>query len=364
MVFDHAGRLDRLRSRFAAFSLDSLLVSKRENIYYLSGFTGGESLLLVTADRAFLITDFRYREQAEEELAPGCELRLRSSASPAPAAAALVREGRCRRVGFEEEDLSRAAHGRLEDELSARRLLPAGRLVTDLRVIKDPAEISLLRESAARSVRVFSRFREAARPGRAEDVLARRLAAAFYRAGGEPAFPPIVAAAAHSSHPHAVPSPRRLRRGEICLVDLGGRWSFYNSDLTRTLVAGEFPRRFKTVYRAVLSAQEKAIRAVRPGARVAEIDRLARGVLQKRGYGEFFGHSLGHGVGLEVHERPAASSRSGEVLKEGMVFTVEPGVYIPGWGGVRIEDTVLVTSAGSEVLTAAPKSLESCRLEW
>ncbi len=363
MDFDHPGRLQKLRGRMAASSLDSLLVSGRENVYYFSGFTGGESLLLVKEERAFLITDFRYREQAQEELAPGCELRLRS-ASAAAAVSSVAREARLRRIGFEEEQLSWAAHGRLEAKLPGKRLIPAGNLISGLRMVKEPGEIDRIRESARRTVRVLSRFQGTIKPGRTEKSLARRLAADFYRAGGEPAFDPIVAASAHSSHPHAVPSDRRLRRGEICLVDLGGRWGLYNCDLTRTLAGGTCPRRFRTVYRAVLAAQEKAIGAVRPGVRASEIDRRARGCLKERGLEGYFGHGLGHGVGLEVHERPAVNRRSREVLREGMVFTIEPGVYIPGWGGVRIEDTVLVTASGCEVLTPAPKTLESCRLEW
>ncbi len=364
MIFDHSGRIRRLRSRLAESSLDSILLGKRENVYYFSGFAGGDSLLLVTENSVFLISDFRYREQAEEELVTGCELRLRLSASLTDAAADLVREERLRRIGFEEEDISWAAWRRLRDRLSGKRLSPAGKLAGDLRVIKDPDEISSLRIAAGRTVRVLGRVRGSVRPGMSEADLARRLSAEFYRAGGEPAFPPIAAAGDHSSHPHAAASGSRFNRGEICLLDLGGKWHGYNADLTRTLVGGEFPRRFKTVYRAVLAAQKTALRAVRPGVRASELDGLARGYLADRGYGEYFGHGLGHGVGLEVHERPSVSSRSGEVLEEGMVFTVEPGVYIPGWGGIRIEDTVLVTAEGCEILTAAPKNLESCLLEW
>lgn len=363
MDFDHPGRLKKLRGRMAASSLDSLLVSGRENVYYFSGFTGGESPLLVGEERVVLITDFRYREQAEEELVPGCEVRLRS-ASWAEAVSSLAREAGFRRIGFEEDGLGWAAHEQLEAKLPGKKLIPAGNLITALRMVKEPAELGLIRSASKRTVRILSRIRSSARPGMAEDGLASRLAAAFCRAGGEPAFDPIVAAGAHSSHPHAVPSDRKLRRGEICLIDLGGRWGLYNCDLTRTLAGGTYPRRFKTIYRAVLAAQERAIGAVRPGVRTSEIDRLARAGLNAGGLGEYFGHGLGHGVGLSVHERPAINSRSEEILMEGMVFTVEPGVYIPGWGGVRIEDTVLVTAGGCEVLTPAPKTLESCRLEW
>jgi len=364
MDFDRAARLAKVRLRMASASLDALLISERENVYYFSGFTGGESLLLVTGERAFLVTDFRYRQQAEEELAAGCEPRPRSSASAAAAVAALVRAEKIRRFGFEEENLSRAAHGRLEAKLSGEKMIAAGILISGPRMVKEPGEIDLIRSAGERTVRILSRFREAIRPGITEDASARRLAAAFYRAGGEPAFDPIVAAGSHSSHPHAVPSARRLERKGICLLDLGGRWNYYNCDLTRTLVGGGYPRRFKTVYRAVLSAQRRAIRAVRPGRRASEIDSRARDYLDERGLGEYFGHGLGHGVGLSVHERPALNRRSEEILQVGMVFTVEPGVYIPGWGGVRIEDTVLVTEDGCRALTPAPKSLESCRLEW
>lgn len=364
MVFDYFGRCRRLRSAFAGLSLDSLLISKKENIYYLSGFTGDDSLLLITGDQSFLITDFRYREQAEKELFPGCELRLRSSSPLATAAADLIREARLQRVGFEAEYLSWAAHRRLKERFSGGRLLPAGQLVGDLRVIKEPGEIARLREACARTVRVFNRFRDSLVPGRTEAFLAGVLSAAFYQAGGEPAFDPITAVGENSSQPHAAVSDRRFQPGEIFLVDLGGRWDFYNSDLTRTLVGGTFPRRFKTVYRAVLSAQKQAIRSIHPGVSAAEVDRVARGSLEGKGWGEYFGHSLGHGVGLEVHERPAISPGSREVLKEGMVLTVEPGVYLPGWGGIRIEDTVLVTADGCEILTTTPKTLESCLLKW
>ncbi len=364
MEFDHPARLRRLRSRLADHSLDGLLVAGGESIYYLSGFSGSDSLLLVTGDRAVLVTDFRYREQAEEELAPGCEPRLRSSAPLIAEAAALIRERGLDRIGVEEDRLSWAAYRRLEEELSGKRLVAAGRRLSELRMIKDPAEISRIRNSAVRTGRILTRFRDCLKPGRSESSFSRRLAAAFYRAGGSPAFAPIVAAGAHSSHPHAAATDRRIGEEGICLVDLGGKWSFYNADLTRTLVGGSYPRRFKTVYRAVLAAQETALRAIRPGVRADAVDRAAREVLAEKGYGEYFGHGLGHGIGLEVHEPPAVNARSREILREGMVITVEPGVYLPGWGGIRIEDTVLVTAGGCQVLTSVPKTLESCLLKW
>ncbi len=364
MPFNHPGRMARLRGRMTGAGLDAILISRPEDVYYLSGFTGGESPLLVALDRAFLITDSRYREQAEEELFSSCEPRLRSASSLAVTVSGLIRQARLRWIGFEEDNLSWSTWRRLEEKLPGVRLIPAEDLVTGLRMIKDPEEIALIREAGARTVRIFSRFRRRISAGTAEEKLARRLSAAFFPSGGEPAFEPIVAAGAHSSQPHAVSSSRPLRSGEICLIDLGGRWNFYNSDMTRTLVGGKYPPRFKTIYRAVLAAQEAAIRSVRPGVRASDLDRRAREVLGEKGYGEHFNHGLGHGVGLEVHERPRINRRSRDKLQEGMVLTVEPGVYLPGWGGIRVEDTVLVTADGCEVLTPAPKTLESCLGEW
>ncbi|MFH1038483.1 MAG: Xaa-Pro peptidase family protein [PVC group bacterium] len=363
MTFDHAVRLEKIRKSFRSRSLDSILISGKENIYYLSGFTGADSWLLIAGNRSFLITDFRYREQAEAEVAPMCETRERSAGSLAAAVAGLCRELRLRRIGCEEHRLSCADFRRLQKELGGRELLPAGPRVENLRMIKDPEEIALLRQSGRRTARLLGRAAKAEAEGLTETALAARLSAGFLKQGGQAAFPPIVAGGSRSSRPHAAPSDFPLRAGMILLVDLGGRWEFYNADMTRTFVLGDFPRRFKSIYRAVLSAQKRALAAIRPGMRASLIDKSARDFLARKGYGSSFGHSLGHGVGLEVHEGPAISAASREVLAEGMVFTVEPGVYIPGWGGIRIEDTVLVTAAGCEILTDCPRDLGSCCLE-
>ena len=359
MKFDYQSRLKKLRLRMTRHRLDGFLVAGKKNIYYLSGFLGDDSWLLVTSERALLITDFRFREQAQKTLAPGYELQVRSSEPLNSKAAGLCREIALKKIGFEEHHLNYGEFSRLKKLLRKRELRPAGELVEELRMVKDLTEIDLLRESARRTVRVLKEEIKTLRSKMTEADLSRRITIDILKDGGTPAFPPIVAAAAHGSQPHALPSSRRLGPGMMVLIDLGAGIEAYMSDMTRTFVWGEYPRRFKTIYRAVLGAQKKALRALRPGVPASAIDREARSYLEKRGYGSYFGHGLGHGVGLEVHEKPTISANSRDVLKEGMVFTVEPGVYIPGWGGIRIEDTVLVTDDGCEILTEYPKNLES-----
>jgi len=339
--------------------LDGFLVVGKKNIYYLSGFFGDDSWLLVTSERALLITDFRFREQAKETLDPAYEVRVRTRESLSDKAAVLCRELYLKKIGFEERHLNCDSFFNLKKALRKRELRPVGDPVEELRMIKDSEEIELLCGAARMTSRVLGMVLRGVTPELTEFELAGRITIGMLRDGGAPAFPPIVAAGAHSSQPHAVASHHSIGEGSALLIDLGRESENYNSDMTRTFVLHNFPRRFKTIYRAVLSAQKKALRVIRPGVRASLVDGAARGYLEERGYGSYFGHSLGHGIGLEVHERPLIGARSADILKEGMVFTVEPGVYIPGWGGVRIEDTVLVTKEGCEILTDFTKSLDS-----
>jgi len=359
MIFDYQSRLKKLRRRLVRRRLDGFLAVSKKNIYYLSGFSGDDSWLLITATRAFLITDFRFREQAQNTLTPECEVRLRTPESLSDTAAVLCREFSLKRIGFEERHLNCDSFARLKKYLRGRELRPVGEPVEELRMIKDPVEIELLRGSARMTSHALGMVMRGVTPELTESDLAGKITIGMLRDGGAPAFPPIVASGAHSSQPHAVALCHSIGEESVLLIDLGVESANYNSDMTRTFVLGNFPRRFKTIYRAVLSAQKQAIGAIRPGVQASLIDGAARGYLEKRGYGSYFGHSLGHGVGLEVHERPSIGARSADILKEGMVFTVEPGVYIPGWGGIRIEDTVLVTENGYEILTEYPKDLDS-----
>jgi Xaa-Pro aminopeptidase len=359
MKFDHQSRLKKLRRGLVRRRLDGFLSVGRENIYYLCGFSGVDSWLLITAEREILITDFRFQEQADAILPPECEVSLRTRKSLSAKAVELCRDLSLKKIGFEERHLSYGEFYCLKKALRSRELMPVGELVEALRMMKDPEEIILLRRSARMTTRVLSMVMKGLTPSLTEFDVAGRINIGLLRDGGRSAFPPIVAAGTRSSQPHAVASYNSIGVGNVLLIDMGAESEVYNSDMTRTFVLGNFPRKFKTIYRAVLGAQKKAIRAIRPGVQASLVDGAARRYLEERGYGRYFGHSLGHGVGLEVHERPAISSRSRDVIKEGMVFTVEPGVYIPGWGGIRIEDTVLVTANGCEILTEYPKDLES-----
>lgn len=358
MEFDYKSRLAKLRARITRRRLDGFLVVNRNNIYYLSGFSGEDSWLLITLDRAFLVTDFRFREQARAETSTEYEIRERGVVSLIEVVASICREFSLKKIGFEESHLSYAGFSRFKKVLRKADLKTAGRLVEDLRMIKDLNEIKIIRRSAQVTTRVLKKIVNGFKPPATELKLARRITTEFLKTGVEPAFPPIAALGAHTSQPHAVASDRIPKYGDILLIDLGAKMEAYNSDMTRTFVLGEFPRGFKSIYRSVLISQRKAIQAIRPGIRACEIDKIARGYLEKKGYGSYFGHSLGHGVGLDVHEGPVIGSHSGDVLKEGMVLTIEPGVYIPGWGGIRIEDTILVTGEGCDILTEYPKDYQ------
>lgn len=354
-------RLPAARALFPARRLDSLLITNPENIYYLSGFKGTDSWILLTLRRAYLITDFRYLEEARQEVSPDFKLVLQEGGL-VKALKDLVSRLRLRRVGFEGDNLTYAVYRRIKTALKGKSFAPAGSPVERQRLIKDREEIELLRESAALADKLLARLAAGLKIGMTEKEAAGRLLNDLNRFGVRRAFDPIVAFGPHSSQPHALPSGRRLKAGNIVLIDMGVELKRYHSDQTRTFAWGGFPPRFQKIYRLVEEAQARAMRAIAPGVKASLIDARAREYLRERGWGDYFGHSLGHGVGLEIHELPAISSRSTEVLREGMVFTVEPGIYLPGWGGIRIEDMVEVTAGGYQRLTHSPVGLSSALL--
>lgn len=354
---DYNKRRSRLRRR------SPVLLVSRPDIYYLSGFTGSSGWLLATSRTATLLTDFRYREQAREEVAPGVEI-LSSHSDPVRGLAGLVRRRRWRTLEIDETGLSLADYRRISSALPSCRLLPRSSPVRELRMIKDAGELRRLRAAARRCDLVWSKFLPLLRPGMTELGAAALLRKLVAEEGAVPSFEPIVASGAHASHPHARPSRRTLKPGRMLMIDFGLKWKGYHSDLTRTLAPGRFPPRFESVYQAVSAARAAVLEAVRPGVKAASLDRRARKELAVYGLAEYFGHSLGHGLGLEVHEDPRINRRSRAVIREGMVFSLEPGVYIPGWGGVRIEDVVAVEKSGVTVLSRVPRDLESARLPW
>lgn len=351
-------RLARLRHRLGEAGLEALLVSTPENRRWLSGFTGSAGWLFITPHHALLATDFRYVEQAEQEAPAFRVVRIGAGLSWFPQ---LVRETGVRRVGCEAAHLPVATYQGLLDALREAgaegvSLQPTQGLVEALRMGKDPQEVALIARAVAIAEEAMRRVAPTIREGETERAVAWRLEKEMRELGAEAvAFPIIVAAGPSAALPHHRPTDRPLRRGEPIVIDWGARYQGYCCDITRTFCLGAPSDTFRRVYGTVLTAQQQAMAAIRPGMPAGEADGVARRVIEEAGYGENFGHSLGHGIGLAVHEAPRLGPGSQTPLEEGMVFTVEPGVYLSGWGGVRIEDTVALEGGRVRPLTTLPK---------
>lgn len=367
---DLAARHARIRRSLDVLGLDALVITNATNIRYLTNHTGTAGILVVTADTMHLLIDFRYEEavRALQASASACP-SLRTWPVPASYDEALlscVAEIGVSSVGFEAAHVSVSRHDWLVRTAAARGLQAAfrstDRVVESARVVKDAAEMAMLRESALRLTRVAEAGMRAVRVGVTERAVAAVIEGAMREAGYDrPAFDTIVASGPNSAFPHYRAADRILESGDVVVLDFGGVLDGYCCDLTRTVSVGTPTAEAVRVHRAVLDAQQAAIAAVRPGIAASAVDAAARSLLDSRGLGPAFGHGTGHGLGLEVHEEPRVSRPQVDtpptLLEPGMVFTVEPGAYLPGWGGVRIEDDVLVTDAGCEVLTSVPYDL-------
>ncbi len=353
---DPARRRQRLARQLRAEGVDAFLVTNPVNVTYLTGFTGDSSYLVLGRRHAVLVSDPRFTAQIEEEC-PGLDAHIRPPVQTvAQAAAVVLGKMRAGAVGFESAHLSVAELERFQGLVPAAAWKGGTDRVERLRARKDPSEIARIREAIAVAERAFAMFCAMLRPDDTEKDLADNLEMYIRRAGGAgSSFPSIIAVGERAALPHAPPTGRRVAEGEMLLVDWGASARLYKSDLTRVLATRKISAKLEKVYAVVLKAQERAIRAVRPGAKARDVDAEARTVIARAGFGPFFGHGLGHGLGLQVHEAPALRQNSEAVLAPGMVVTVEPGIYLPGWGGVRIEDDVLVTPDGCEVLTGVPK---------
>jgi len=351
-------RIQKLRQELANRDLDGIFVSQPENRYYLSGFDGSAGYLLITAQHAILATDFRYVEQAGQQ-ASGYEV-FKISGSTEDWFPRLLAELDLGRLGFETEHITYAVYRQLSDTLnknqSRLQLVPVDGLVDSLRATKEPEEIELITRAAEISDRAIEYFREIIRPGMTEVAIAWEVEK-FLRENGSQAVPfsAIVASGLNSAMPHARPSERQIETGEPVLIDIGARFGKYASDISRTICLGDPDETFNKIYDIVLGAQLTALSMIKDGMRGDEADGLAREVIEQAGHGDAFGHSLGHGVGLAAHERPRLGPNSDEVLTSGMVFTVEPGIYLPGWGGVRIEDLVVMENGGIRLISKASK---------
>lgn len=356
-----ASRLERIQQVVRDTGLDALLVVHPPNIRYLTGLKASAGAAFVSRDGCVLVVDFRYATAAREiaRTEPGIEVEV-AGGPIEEAVGAVASRHAARTIGIEAEHLSVARFHRLQEFIGAAALEPTERLVERLRVVKDEGEIAILREAGRRISDVGRRLRELVVPGMTELEAAAAIDAAVRTAGFErAAFETIVASGPNGALPHARPTTRKLREGEGVVLDFGGVYDGYCVDLTRTLQLGSVPAEFRRMFGAVREAQAAAIAAVRPGARAADIDGAARRVLEAHGLGEAFGHGTGHGLGLEVHEDPRLSKLvpADDVVSAGMVFTIEPGAYVPGVGGVRIEDDVLVVPGGCELLTDVPVQL-------
>ncbi|AEB11948.1 M24 family metallopeptidase [Marinithermus hydrothermalis] len=332
--------------------LDALLVTTPENVRYLSGFSAPQDArVILTQEGALLLTDGRYTVQAREESRIPYRILGRHELLEA------LKELLKGRVGFEAAHLPYAQYERYKATIPAE-WVPTHGLIETLRLRKTPEEIEKIRAAAALTDQAFTHILPQIRPGVREIEIALELERFLRTHGAEDtAFEIIVASGPRSAMPHGTASPRTIQSGELVTLDFGARVDGYHSDMTRTLAVGPIPDELRRIYDAVLAAQEAALQAVAPGRAARELDRIAREVLAQHGYAEYFTHSLGHGVGLAVHEGPALWRESEDVLESGMILTIEPGVYIPDVGGCRIEDLVLVTADGFEVLSQTPKHL-------
>ncbi len=356
-------RLATLRQVMAEREADAFLVSNAYNRRYFSGFTGSSGVLLVTPDEAYIVTDFRYYEQAQQE-APDFTLHKQTGRMEESLGELLARVAP-RRLAFEADHVTVAAFDRWREEVPEEiEWVPTEEVGWNVRAVKDEGEISLLRRAQAITDRAFERFLLEVEPGRTERELAWRLEVILRELGADDvSFDIIVAVGDHAALPHYHPLPgdRAVAPGDIVLVDFGAQVGGYHADMTRTFVVGEPDEQFRRVYAACLGALELAEATICAGMSCYDADRVARDHLEAQGFGDQFGHSLGHGVGLEVHEKPFLSFRAPpeETIPANSVVTIEPGVYIPGWGGVRIEDLAVVRDDGLEILTQSTKAIDA-----
>jgi Xaa-Pro aminopeptidase len=348
-----AARADRLVERLRERELDSLLVTDLVNVRYLSGFTGTNGLCVVGPDIRLFLTDFRYVERAQAEVSDFERARGKQDLL---ADAAQRLSGR---VGFEDQHMSVRQHERLRGLVpEGVELVPAGGIVEGLRAVKDAGELRAMRDAAALADAMYEYVQERGLVGRTEREVAVDVEREMRARGAEdPSFPSIIGSGPNGALPHAMPGGTEIQPDTLVIIDMGCRVDGYCSDCTRTFATGPLSDEAGSVYELVLAAQEESLAAVRAGAEERAVDAVARDRIVAAGYGDQFGHGLGHGVGLEVHEAPRLAQSATGSLATGNTVTVEPGVYVPGAFGVRIEDLVVVTDDGSEVLSHFPKSL-------
>ncbi len=349
-------RLRTVRAKMTEAQLPALYITNATNRRYLSGFEGSSGALLITADDAWLLTDFRYMQQAPKQT-PHMEV-LEHKPFLLETIKELLQAKQIRALGFEAATITYGAYVQLKSTLDGIECIPTARIVENMRMIKDALEVAIIRRAARLADEAFHHILQTLRPGVREREVALELEWFMRKQGATSAsFEIIVASGERSALPHGIASERELRSGEFIKLDFGALLDGYCSDLTRTVMLGQPTDKHREMYHLVAKAQQHALDSIKPGMSGQTADAFARDMITAAGYGALFGHGTGHGFGMEIHEDPRLNNKSQTILEPGMTVTVEPGIYVPEFGGVRIEDDILITQTGIEILTSSPKSL-------
>lgn len=351
-------RVSAIRTKLMELNLDGLLIASAVNRRYVSGFTGSAGMVLLTASGSWLVTDFRYGSQAAQQA--GGFTVIEHGIRAMDTIVELTAAAGVKRLGFEQDHVVFGEYAAWQKSLTGLELVPTSSLVEQIRMFKDEEELAIMREAAVLADETFSHILGYIQPGVRERDIALEMEM-FMRSKGatSSSFETIVASGERSALPHGVASDRIIGKDEFVKLDFGAYMNGYCSDLTRTVVVGTPTERHREIYDIVLEAQLTTLNGIKPGMTGREADALARDVIARYGYGDRFGHGTGHGLGMEIHEAPRLSKTGDHVLQPGMTVTVEPGIYLPGFGGVRIEDDIVITESGAALLTASPKELHT-----
>lgn len=349
-------KLEKVREKLDKFKIDAIIITHLPNIRYLTGFSGSSAICIVTKTDAFFLTDFRYKEQVKQQVK-----NFRKIIAVGKTLLDLIQEkkvfNKVKKVGFEADHAPFSFVLELRNKFKNIKFVPTKNFIEEVSAIKTPNEIENIKHAIKISEKVFYEILNLIKPGISETDIASEITYLHRKLGAEKdAFDIIVASGWRSALPHGVATNKKLKKGEIVLIDFGCVYNGYHSDITRTISIGKASSEIRKIYQIVLDAQTKAIESVREGLKASELDSIARNYIRQNGYAKFFGHSLGHGIGTEIHTLPRISPRSDYILQNGNVITIEPGIYLPGFAGVRIEDDVLINS-NAEILTSLPRNL-------
>jgi Xaa-Pro aminopeptidase len=350
-------RIKKLQNTLEKENLDLFLVTFLPNVRYLSGYSGTNGLVLLSPNSSVFLTDFRYKDQAREQVKHLKVVIAERDLIQTLPSLNLLKQRRLK-LGFESKYLNCETYQNLKTLLPDCLLVPTDNLIESLSIKKDQNEIEKIRKAVRITDQVFSEILNFIKSGVKEQDLAAEIEYRFKRYGSTiPLYETIVASGKRSAMPHGRASNKKIQKGDLVTLDMGAVYEGYTADLTRTVAVGKANKRQKKVYNIVLKAQKQALSKVKPKMRACDLDKVARGIIKRAGYDKYFGHGLGHGIGLVIHDNPVINPRNQQFLEPGMVITIEPGIYIPNWGGIRIEDDVLITKKGCEVLTKAEKNL-------